>query len=407
MNDNLIPTNWTRSGNIISVIGVGGGGTNAVNYMYSKGIGDVDYVICNTDAQALEMSPVAKKIQLGKIATKGLGAGTDFLVGRKAALESVDEIGALFEGNTEMVFITCGMGGGTGTGAAPVIAQIAKEKGLLTVGVVTIPFRDEGEEALYRASEGIRELSKHVDSILIIDNQKLYQLYGEMNVFTAFPKADEVLATAVKSIAEIITRGGYINVDFADVRKVMSNSGVAIMGIGSAAGADRAQVAIEQAFTSPLLNDIDLKSAKNVLVNITTSDDAKNALSMTELSQIMDYTKSYTGSVINFKRGIVKDQSMGESISVTIIATGFDMAQLPVIDEPISERTNKIKVRLKDALPGKHGIPTSPTRDIVINKRRSAEIPAMLTEDPAELLELGRKSAYSRLGTMLKNENNN
>lgn len=395
MDNDFIPTNWKRSGNIISVIGVGGGGSNAVSYMYSQGIKDVDYIICNTDAQALEMSPVPRKLQLGKLTTKGLGAGTDYLVGRKAAQESIEDIAGLFEGNTEMVFITCGMGGGTGTGAAPVIAQIAREKNLLTVGVVTIPFRDEGEEALFRASEGVKELSRHVDSLLIIDNEKLYDLFGDLRVFSAFPKADEVLATAVKSIAEIITCGGFINVDFADVKKVMQNSGVAIMGIGEAAGADRAQKAIEEAFNSPLLNNLELKSVKNVLVNITSSSDEEYGVSMKELSQIMDYTKSYTGSVINFKRGIVKNDDMGENIRVTIIATGFNMTQLPVIDRP-SARANIIEVRYDTFGERKRGIPTAPTNDLDINKHRLNGTPLLLTEDADQIAILESETAYSR-----------
>jgi len=402
----LIPKGWERRGNIITAIGVGGGGGNAVTYMYKQGIKDVDFIICNTDRQALEMSPVPVKVQIGEITTKGLGAGTDYLVGRKAAQESLEEIRKCFGKDTEMVFVTCGMGGGTGTGAAPIVAQAAKERGLLTVGVVTIPFRDEGEEALYRAVEGIKELSKNVDCTLIIDNQKLYQLHGNMNVFTAFPKADEVLATAVKSIAEIITSGGYINVDFADVKKVMQNSGVAIMGIGEASGENRAQVAVEQAFSSPLLNDLDLSGVKNALVNITSSSDDQYAVSMEEMSQIMDYTKKYTGTVVNFKRGIVKNDSMGDRISVTIIATGFEMAQLPVIEEPISSRSNKIDVAVSDDwFKSRHrGTPTVPERETPLNKHHSTSRPLILTEDPRELANLESEPAYLRREATL-NEN--
>ncbi|MBO4536070.1 MAG: cell division FtsZ family protein, partial [Bacteroidales bacterium] len=209
MDADLIPTSWEKRGNIITVVGVGGGGNNAISYMYTLGLKDVDFVVCNTDLQALQSSPVPTKLQIGPVLTKGLGAGTDYLIGRKAAEESIEEISKIFAGDTQMVFVTCGMGGGTGTGAAPLVAKTAKEMGKLTVGVVTVPFRDEGKEALYRAVEGIKELSKHVDSILVIDNQKLYQLYGKMGMKKAFSKADEVLATAVKSIAEIITSSGY------------------------------------------------------------------------------------------------------------------------------------------------------------------------------------------------------
>ncbi|MCR5709502.1 MAG: cell division protein FtsZ [Bacteroidales bacterium] len=403
MDADLIPTSWEKRGNIITVVGVGGGGSNAVSYMYSLGLKDVDFVICNTDVQALQSSPVPNKLQIGAVLTKGLGAGTDYNVGRKAAQESIDEINRLFEGDTQMVFVTCGMGGGTGTGAAPVVAAAAKEQGKLTVGVVTVPFRDEGKEALYRAVEGIKELSKHVDSILIIDNQKLYQLYGEMNIFTAFPKADEVLATAVRSIAEIITSSGYINVDFADVKRVMQNSGVAIMGIGEAEGPDRATKAVEMALKSPLLNDLNLKSVKNALVNITSSSDPEHGIKMSELSQIMDFTEQYTGATINFKRGIVKNDEMGERISVTIIATGFEMWQLPVIDENEINRGNRIDVKLTRNLfqSRKKGRPVAPDNDKVLNKQRVTGTPALIAEDAREIRALEEEPAYFRRERML------
>lgn len=402
MDKDLIPNNWEKRGNIITVIGVGGGGNNAVNHMFNEGMEDIDFIVCNTDMRALEMSPVPFKIQLGPLTTKGLGAGTDFNVGRKAALESIDEIRASLGPDTEMVFVTCGMGGGTGTGAAPIVAQTAKEKGLLTVGVVTIPFRDEGEEALYRAIQGIKELTKNVDCILIIDNQKLYQLHGDLDVFNAFPKADDVLATAVKSIAEIITCGGYINVDFADVKKVMQNSGVALMGIGEASGPNRAETAVNMAFHSPLLNNLDLSNVRNALVNITSSD-GENALTMSEMAQIMDYTKKYTGTVINFKRGIVKKQDMGDKVSVTIIATGFDMAQLPVIDEPVSARGNRVEITLgKDSSQIlKHGTPYVASKEIRITRQRSTGVPVLLTETPQTIAELEEEPSYYRRERLL------
>ena len=302
-----------------------------------------------------------------------------------------------------MVFVTCGMGGGTGTGAAPLVAKTAKEQGKLTVGVVTVPFRDEGKEALYRAVEGIKELSKHVDSILVIDNQKLYQLYGKMNIFTAFNKADEVLATAVKSIAEIITSSGYINVDFADVKKVMKNSGVAIMGIGEAEGQDRATKAVEQALNSPLLNDLNLRSVKNALINITASSDEEHGISMEELSQIMDFTSQYTGATINFKRGIVFDETMGDKISVTIIATGFEMWQLPVIDENEINRSNRIDVKyVKDLFrTRKKGRPIAPDNGKLLNKQRVTGIPALIVEDVRLIKELEEEPACVRRERML------
>lgn len=402
MEEDLIPKTWTKRGNIITVIGVGGGGSNAVSYMFSQDIKDVDFVICNTDLQALEISPVPRKLQLGPLTTKGLGAGTDYMVGRKAAQESIEEIGKLFNEDTQMAFITCGMGGGTGTGAAPVVAQVAKEKGLLTVGVVTIPFRDEGIEGLYRAVEGIKELSKHVDSLLIIDNQKLYSLFANLDAFSAFPKADDVLATAVKSIAEIITSRGYINVDFADVKKIMQNSGMAIMGIGSAEGEDRAIKAVEEAFSSPLLNDLNLENVKNALVNITSSSETGKAITMDELSTIMDYVKNYTGQMANFKRGIVKNDEIGDRISVTIVATGFDLTELPVIDQDSVSRGSRIEVKAGDISKiRKHGLPLLNIEDKMVNKARVAGCPALITEDAFLLEKLEREPAYNRRVKML------
>lgn len=330
MTEMIIPDEWTQGQSIIKVIGVGGGGCNAVNEMLKQGIKDVQFMICNTDIQSLRISDVPEKIRLGTDLTRGLGAGCDPERGRKAATESIDEIKKALQGNTEMVFITAGMGGGTGTGAAPIIAKVAREMKKLTVGVVTLPFRDEGQEFLRRAIIGIKELQKHVDSLLIIDNQKLYQVFGELTVFKAFPRADEVLCTAVRSISEIITRPGFINVDFADVKMIMQNGGMAIMGIGEAEGPDRAVDAVRKAFESPLLNDCDLTTAKGVLVNITSSEEG-GGLTMSELSQIMDHVNSYTGTANKFKRGVVLDPSMGQKISVTVVATGFDVQNLPQI----------------------------------------------------------------------------
>ncbi|MCK9628082.1 MAG: cell division protein FtsZ [Bacteroidales bacterium] len=325
-----LPLDWESNNSIIKVIGVGGGGCNAVNEMFRQGIKNVDFMICNTDTQALAISPVVDKLQLGNVITRGLGAGCNPEQGKKAAEESIELIKEKLQGLTEMVFLTAGMGGGTGTGATPVIAKVAKEMGLLTVAVVTLPFRDEGSEFMKRAVLGIRELEKHVDCLLIIDNQKLYKIFGDLTIFEAFPKADTVLSTAVKGIAEIITRPGFINVDFADVRMVMNNSGMALMGSGSAEGDNRAIRAVEEAFSSPLLNDFDLTTARNVLVNITSGKE--KGLTMAELSQIMEYVKEYTGNnPEHFKRGVVCDESMGEAISVTIVATGFDMNSLPQI----------------------------------------------------------------------------
>ena len=331
------PEDWSTNKNLIKVIGVGGGGCNAVTEMFRQKIHDVDFLICNTDRQSLETSDVPEKIKLGN---KGLGAGCNPENGRRAANESLDKIKKALSDASEMVFITAGMGGGTGTGAAPVIAQVAKEMGKLTVGIVTLPFRDEGKEFVKRAIKGIRELKKHVDSLLIIDNQKLYQVFGDLNIYEAFPKADEVLSNAVKSIAEIITRPGFINVDFADVKMVMKNSGMAIMGTGTASGPDRASKAVEMAFESPLLNDCDLNTAKGVLVNITSSK--KQGPTMSELAQIMEYVNNFTGNASAFKRGVVIDENMGEKISVTVVATGFNVSNLPQIGIEDDDENGKI-----------------------------------------------------------------
>lgn len=327
--EEFIPLNWENNKSIIKVIGVGGGGGNAVSHMYRSGLSDVDFVVCNTDAQALDLSPVPDKLQLGNVLTRGRGAGCNPDIAKQAALESEDRIRALFEGATEMVFITAGMGGGTGTGAAPVIARIAKEMELLTVGVVTLPFRDEGKDFLKRALDGIQEMQQYADSMIIIDNEKLYRAFGDLPIFEAFQRTDDVLNNAVKGISEIITRPGFVNVDFADVKMVMTQSGMALMGTGSGFGENRALKAVESAFTSPLLNDADLTRARNVLINITSGKE--KALSMAELSQIMGYIADYTGGVSNFKRGVICDPSIQDEIRVTVIATGFSIHSLPPI----------------------------------------------------------------------------
>lgn len=318
INLDFIPEEWQIKKTYIKVLGVGGGGVNAVTQMYKDGIKDVEFLVCNTDSQSLIDSPVPEKLQLGK----GLGTGFDPEEARKYAVEKSDEIKRRLSDGTKMLFITAGMGGGTGTGASPVIAKIARDLGILTIGVVTQPFKDEGTEFLRRAYEGIQELSRNVDSLLIIDNQKIYDIYGDLSILEAFPKADSVLKTAVKSIAEIITGHGYINVDFADVKRVMKDSGMAIMGSGEAKGANRARRAVERAFTSPLIKDYSLKSAKNVLINITSSK--VDALKASEMEQITRYVTEYTGNAYSFKRGVsFYDKMEDGAISVTIVATGI------------------------------------------------------------------------------------
>ena len=324
MIDLITPSDWNQENSIIKVIGVGGGGCNAVNYMYRQNIKGCSFVVCNTDAQALQTSEVPVKIQMGQ---NGLGAGTDPTAGRNAALESQDEIARkVLDSNTQMLFITAGMGGGTGTGASPVIAKMAKERGILTVAVVTIPFKNEGNESQSKAVDGIHELEKNVDSLLIINNEKLYQFFGDTLIQEAFPKADEVLATAVRGIIEVISCPGYINVDFQDVCKMMRGSGMALMGSGQGTGATRLQDAVKGAFESPLLNDFDLKTAKNVLINITTGNNERGA-KMSDLEKIDEMISEYTGDANHFKKGIIwdNDPDFGDKVRITAIVTGFDM----------------------------------------------------------------------------------
>ncbi len=322
----FIPENWIPENSNIKAIGVGGGGQNAVTYMYNQHIEGCTFIVCNTDSQALENSNVPIKIHLGK----GLGAGCDPIKGRNAAEEAVDEIAEkVLDTGTEMLFITAGMGGGTGTGAAPVIAAMAKKRGILTVGVVTIPFQNEGRESIQKAINGIRELEKNVDSLLVIDNEKLYDVYGEMLAKDAYPKADEILTTAVRGIVEIIKKKGYVNVDMEDVKTMMRDSGVALMGIGTGTGENRLEDAVKGAVISPLLNDFDLKTAKNILVNVTSGYN-ENGLLMKDLAQIDKLIESYTGSASRFKRGIVyeMDEDFGDKVCITVIATGFAMESL-------------------------------------------------------------------------------
>ena len=312
---------------MIKVIGVGGGGCNAVNYMFREKVEGCSFIVCNTDRQALDGSPVPVKIHIGDNA---LGAGTDPAKGRKAALEAHDQIEKVVLGeDTQMLFITAGMGGGTGTGAAPIIAKMAKDKGVLTVGVVTLPFENEGENAMSRAIDGIHELVKNVDSLLIINNEKLYDFFGSHLVHEAFPKADEVHSTAVKGITEIISRPGYINVDFEDIKTMMRNSGMALMGCGTGSGKNRIEDAVKGALQSPLLNDFDLKTAKSLLINITCGKNDKG-LTMDDLSEINHKISEYTGNVKKFKTGLVwmTDPEIGDKIQITAIATGFKVNDL-------------------------------------------------------------------------------
>ncbi len=342
MTDDLI--NFDIPGNhasIIKVIGVGGGGSNAVNYMYNLGIKDVNFVVCNTDAQALANSPVPSRVQLGSSLTEGRGAGNKPERGRQAAIESINELTRVLDDGTKMVFITAGMGGGTGTGAAPVIAKVAKDMGILTVGIVTIPFKWEGHLRINQAIEGISEMEKHVDSLLVINNERLREMYGDLKVSIAFSKADNVLATAAKGIAEIITVHGYVNVDFADVETVMKDSGVAIMGSGTGSGEHRAIDAIQAALESPLLNNNNIKGAGNILLNVTSGVDE---ITMDEVGIITDYVQDMVGRSASIIWGTGIDERLKDEVVVTIIATGFASGNM---EEKKPEMPQKKVMRLE------------------------------------------------------------
>ncbi len=307
---------------VIKVIGVGGGGSNAVNYMYENGIDGVDFAVCNTDLQALEASPITTKIQIGAEITEGLGAGANPEVGRQAAEESIDRIDELLESNTKMLFITAGMGGGTGTGAAPVIARSAREKGILTVGVVTVPFWTEGGYRKEYAEKGLEELREQVDTLLVINNDRLIEVYGDLTLSQAFAKANEVLNTATKGIAEVISQTLMVNIDLNDAKRVLQNSGSAVMGQAYASGENRAIEAIEAALDSPLLHDNNIKGAQQVLLKIVTGSGEKE-IRMTELFSIKKHIQDVAGSDVNIIEGIGVEDGLNDEISVTVIATGF------------------------------------------------------------------------------------
>lgn len=305
---------------IIKVIGVGGGGGNAVNHMYNEGIKGVDFVVCNTDLQALEISPIPHKIQLGPSLTEGRGAGSLPEIGKNAAVENIEEIKEYLSKDTKMVFVTAGMGGGTGTGAAPVIAKVARDLGILTVGIVTVPFNFEGRKRRIQAEEGLEAMRQNVDTLLVINNERLREVTGNLSITEAFSQADDILAIAARGIAEVIAVTGAINVDFNDVNTVMRDSGVAIMGSASAEGDNRAIKAVEQALESPLLNDNDISGAEYVLLNITYGD---KEVTMDEITEITDFIQDAAGSTADVIFGHAKDETLGAKISVTVIATGF------------------------------------------------------------------------------------
>ena len=326
---------------IIKVIGIGGGGSNAVNHMFRQGIKDVNFIVCNTDAQSLNSSPVPVKLQIGESLTEGRGSGNKPEIGKQAAIENLDDVMEILSGNTKMVFITAGMGGGTGTGAAPVIAKATKEVGILTVAIVTIPFNFEGQQRINQAIEGLNELKEHVDSLLVINNEKLREIHGDLKLSDAFALADNVLSIAAKGIAEIITLQGYINVDFADVETVMKDSGVAVMGSGVAEGEKRAIKAIEQALTSPLLNSNDITGAKSILLNITSG--TTDEISMDEVGEITDYVNATVANEALIIWGTGIEESLGSKINVTIIATGFIEKKIDRVPLKDDIRTRQVR----------------------------------------------------------------
>lgn len=328
--------------NVIKVIGVGGGGSNAINHMFKQGIKGVDFVICNTDSQALENSPVPNKIQLGVSLTEGLGAGANPKVGEQSAIESLEEIQSMLSTNTKMVFVTAGMGGGTGTGAAPIIAQMAKDMDILTVGIVTIPFQFEGKTRNAQAQEGVEKLRKSVDSLIVINNNKLREVYGNLGFKAGFSKADEVLATAARGIAEVITHHYTQNIDLRDAKTVLSSSGTAIMGSASASGSTRAKDAITKALDSPLLNDNKIRGAKNVLLLIVSGSDE---ITLDEIGEISDHIQDEAGHSANIIMGVGEDESLDGAVSITVIATGFNVEQQ---NDIVNTETKKIIHTLED-----------------------------------------------------------
>ena len=330
---------------IIKVIGVGGGGGNAVNHMYRQGITGVDFIICNTDAQALEFSPIPNKVQLGASLTEGMGAGAQPEVGKNSAIENIDDIKAMLGSTTKMLFITAGMGGGTGTGASPIIAKAAKELGILTVAIITTPFSFEGKRRKMQADDGMEELKKYVDSYLVISNDRLREIFGNLTLGSAFAQADDILTTAAKGIAEIITVPGYINVDFKDVSTVMKDSGVSIMGSYSAEGENRALVAVQGALASPLLKDNEIEGARYILLNISSG---VREVTMDEVAIITDYIQDKAGLSADLIWGNCIDENLGDNLSVTIIATGFQTTEQRAKDK---ENVKKISLLTPEEAP--------------------------------------------------------
>src|ERR1700753_3222723 len=350
---------------IIKVIGVGGGGGNAVNHMYKQGITGVDFIICNTDAQALELSPIPNKVQLGASLTEGMGAGSIPEVGKNSAIENIDDIKQMLGANTKMLFITAGMGGGTGTGASPIIAKAAREMDILTVGIVTTPFAFEGKRRKMQADQGMEELKQQVDSFLVISNEKLRQIFGNLTLGSAFAQADNILTTAAKGIAEIITLPGYVNVDFKDVRTVMKDSGVAIMGSWAAEGENRALKAVEGALSSPLLKDNEIEGARYILLNISSG---LKEVTMAGGRVITEYIQEEAGLAADLIWGNCIDENLGDKISVTIIATGFqtkderekENSSKKIVSMLVPENTPLVRPVANEFIPVKENTPAEP-----------------------------------------------
>ncbi|MDC8003209.1 cell division protein FtsZ [Aureisphaera galaxeae] len=365
--------------NVIKVIGVGGGGSNAINHMFSQGIKGVDFVICNTDAQALENSPVPIKIQLGVSLTEGLGAGANPSIGEQSAVESVEDIKNMLMTNTKMIFITAGMGGGTGTGAAPIIAKMAKELNILTVGIVTIPFQFEGKIRNDQAQIGVEKLRQNVDSLIVINNNKLREVYGNLGFKAGFSKADEVLSTAARGIAEVITHHYTQNIDLRDARTVLANSGTAIMGSASASGANRAQEGITKALDSPLLNDNKIKGAKNVLLLIVSGTEE---ITIDEIGEISDHIQTEAGHSANIIMGVGEDEALEGAISITVIATGFNAEQQ---DEIVNTDPKKIIHTLEDEQKAEHDLMPKPSAiEVPVQEKKEEVIRHTLLFDEEE-----------------------
>jgi cell division protein FtsZ len=375
---------------IIKVIGVGGGGSNAVNHMFSQNIEGVNFIICNTDAQAIAQSKVPNKIQLGPHLTQGLGAGANPAIGRQATEESLEEIKRILEVNTKMAFITAGMGGGTGTGGAPILAKICKDLGILTVGIVTTPFAYEGKKRLAQAEEGIRLMKDHVDTLLVISNDKLRHQFGNLKMKEAFEKADNVLATAAKCITDVINSTGQINVDFADVCTVMSNGGVAILGSATAEGENRAQLAIENALNSPLLNDSEIRGARWILININSSA-GEHEFTMDEVEIIQNYLISKAGDDSDVILGLGYDNALGAGIGITLIATGFEHKDpfAKTINMPKEEKKHdKIVMTLDMPAKEEKKILHQPTLQFEVEEQPVAKVEAPVKEAEKEVAEL-------------------